>query len=145
MGSRVVRGSKGVGESEGVMGSKGVAVPSVMGWGVSASQYMKRGARQCVSQSVCVCVRNRSGAYISSVFGPIFAKLGLWVDQPLTSVIPRARLGPTWGGAGRGTGTKKTLFLVACKSLNLNISCVCLQIIPKPGVLLDIRRGAKHS
>ena len=51
--NRGVRESKGVRESVVIMDSKGVAIPSVRGRGVSASHYMKRGVRHCVC--VCVC------------------------------------------------------------------------------------------
>ena len=52
-------------------------------------------------------VHNDSGAYISCVYGLIFAKFGSLVDPPLPSAIPEARPGSMRGGAGRGAGAKK--------------------------------------
>ena len=126
--------SKGVRESEGVMDSKGIAIPSIRGRGVSGSHIIK-GVSVCPSFHPS---RSTLDAYISGVYGPIFVKFGLLVDPPLLSAIPGARPGLTRGGAGQCTGVKKNLFSRVGKNLNLNILRVRLPNTAKPGVLLDI-------
>ena len=112
--------------------------------GVSSSYYKKDcpSVRPFFHPSVRPSC-NTLDAYISGVYGPIFAKFRLSVDPPLASAIPGAQQGLTQGGVGQGAGKKK--FLRVGKILNLNISRVCLLNDAKPGVLLDIRGGAKHT
>ena len=106
---------------------------------------MKRGVRHCVSVSVsvCVCVTNR--ALISPVFAgrssPNSGRGWIHIWHPRFQELDQVQCGVDRDGSRE----QKKNWVFFWQNFELEYLARFLRIIAKPGVLLGIREGNKHT